>query len=60
MDHAGVSMVLMLTSGGLKAVCMQDTTDVLIGGLCSSLHKGIRLHYILCMEREQLHGHTHR
>ena len=24
-DHAGVSIVLMLTSGGLKAVCMQDT-----------------------------------
>ena len=25
-DHAGVSVVLMLTSGDLKAVCMQDTT----------------------------------
>ena len=39
MDHAGISVVLMLNSGGLKAVCMQDTTDVLLGGLCSWLHK---------------------
>ena len=39
MDHAGISVVLMLTSGDLKAVCMQDTTDVLIGDLCSWLHK---------------------
>ena len=29
-DHAGISIVLMLTSGGLKAVCMQDTTNVLL------------------------------
>ena len=27
-DHAGISVVLILNSGGLKAVCMQDTTDV--------------------------------
>ena len=39
MDHAGVSVVLMLTSGGLKAVWMHATTDVLLGGLCSCLHK---------------------
>ena len=53
MDHTGVSVMLMLTSGGLKAVCMQDTTDVLIGGLCSLLHEGIRLHYIIIMHGER-------
>ena len=38
MAHAGVSIVLMLTSGDLKEVCMQDATDALLG-LCSWLHK---------------------
>ena len=39
MDHAGVSGMLMLTSSDLKAVCMQDTTDVLLRRLCNWLHK---------------------
>ena len=54
MAHAGISMVLMLISGGLKVVCMQDTTDVLTRSLCSSLHKGIRLQHIVITERK--HG----
>ena len=52
MDRAGISVVLMLTSGGLKAVCMQD---VLLGGLCSWLHKKNRFNNY----KKPVHCHTH-
>ena len=41
--HAGVSMVLMLTSSGLKAVCMQDTTDALLEGCAVGFIKKLDL-----------------